>query len=292
MDTDDSHFLELKCNEDLTGNKLLNFITGDATRTITLSGSPTLDDWFDQAVKGASNVDFGTIDASGKVTIGAAIGTPSSMLDVRDDTSGQWIASFEQDHATGWGVLIEVDSDDAGDPAFQIANNAGRILNVSAAGNLKLDIGNIILDSATSTITGGAKLNIEAGATGVFSQTVRDDTTAEAENVHCRSATGQFQRVNSAKKYKDKIRDLELDSSLIYNLKPRSFNSLCENDKKDKRFIGFIADEIEKIYPEIICYDEHNKVESYDHRMLMALILAETQRHEARIRALEAQLNN
>jgi len=65
MDTDDSHFLSIECNEDLTGNKLLNLITGDATRTITFSGSPTLDNWFDQSVKQASSPIFVTVKLSG-----------------------------------------------------------------------------------------------------------------------------------------------------------------------------------------------------------------------------------
>lgn len=150
----------------------------------------------------------------------------------------------------------------------------------------------INLAGATSTITGGAALNIEAGGTGVRSQTVHGDTTLNASDLEIADFPSfVIRRSTSGRKYKDKIKNLELDPSLIYNLLPRSFNSKCKGDDKNKRYIGLLADEIEPFYPEIIKYNKDKEADNYDHRMLMTLILAETQRHEARIKALEVQLN-
>jgi len=61
-DTNASHYLILAPGSNLTANKTLTFTTGDSDRTITLSGNPTLADWFDQAVKAASAVTFATVD--------------------------------------------------------------------------------------------------------------------------------------------------------------------------------------------------------------------------------------
>lgn len=57
-DTDASHDLILKCGSNLLNERILQFITGDSGRSITLSGNPTLADWFDQAVKAASSPTF------------------------------------------------------------------------------------------------------------------------------------------------------------------------------------------------------------------------------------------
>jgi hypothetical protein len=57
-DTDASHHLLLDAGSNLTADRVLSFVTGDAARTITLSGNPTLADWFDQAVKAASSPTF------------------------------------------------------------------------------------------------------------------------------------------------------------------------------------------------------------------------------------------
>jgi len=57
-DTSVDHTLAIKPNENLTANKTLNIVTGDSDRTITLSGSPSMGDYFDQPVKQASTPTF------------------------------------------------------------------------------------------------------------------------------------------------------------------------------------------------------------------------------------------
>ena len=64
-DTDNSHNLILQSGENLSADRILSIILGDAARSITLSGNPTLGDWFDQAVKAASSPTFGNITDSG-----------------------------------------------------------------------------------------------------------------------------------------------------------------------------------------------------------------------------------
>ena len=65
-DTAANNYLEFKLAEDLSANKILNWIIGDTTRTITLSGNPTLADWFDQPVKQASSPTFNVISHTGQ----------------------------------------------------------------------------------------------------------------------------------------------------------------------------------------------------------------------------------
>jgi hypothetical protein len=57
--------LKLASSEVITANRTVGVVTGDAARTVTLSGNPTLADWFDQSVKVAANPTFATITASG-----------------------------------------------------------------------------------------------------------------------------------------------------------------------------------------------------------------------------------
>lgn len=58
FDTGDDHDLILASGENLTADHTLTFVLGDADRTVTLSGSPTMGDWFDQSVKAAASVVF------------------------------------------------------------------------------------------------------------------------------------------------------------------------------------------------------------------------------------------
>jgi hypothetical protein len=50
--------LTIKPNEKLTAGRTLNLITGDADRTITFRGNPTVSDWFDQSVKSGASPSF------------------------------------------------------------------------------------------------------------------------------------------------------------------------------------------------------------------------------------------
>jgi hypothetical protein len=67
-DTDASHQLNITPGSNLTANRTLTLTTGDADRTITLSGNPTLADWFDQAVKAASSPTFAGMTMNGSVS--------------------------------------------------------------------------------------------------------------------------------------------------------------------------------------------------------------------------------
>ncbi len=58
LDTGGDHDLIIKPGTDLGADRILTITTGDAARTITLSGNPTLGDWFDQSVKQASSPTF------------------------------------------------------------------------------------------------------------------------------------------------------------------------------------------------------------------------------------------
>ena len=50
LDSNASHDLIIKPGSDVTADRTLTITTGDSNRTLTLSGNPTIDDWFDQSV--------------------------------------------------------------------------------------------------------------------------------------------------------------------------------------------------------------------------------------------------
>jgi parallel beta-helix repeat protein len=91
-DTNDTHNLTIKPGSDLTADRILTLTTGDAARTVTLSGNPTLSDWFDQSVKAAASPTFaglngiGAIDATTEATIEAAIDTLANLTSIQGHT--------------------------------------------------------------------------------------------------------------------------------------------------------------------------------------------------------------
>jgi hypothetical protein len=64
-DTAGDHTLNILPAENYSANRILSLVIGDAARTITLSGNPTLADWFDQTVKTTASPVFVTVKLSG-----------------------------------------------------------------------------------------------------------------------------------------------------------------------------------------------------------------------------------
>lgn len=75
LDTGGDHDLIIKPGTNLGADRILTLTTGDAARTITLSGNPTLDDWFDQGVKQADSPTFVNITDAGTEATNMAAGT-------------------------------------------------------------------------------------------------------------------------------------------------------------------------------------------------------------------------
>jgi hypothetical protein len=80
-DTNASHLLTIAPGSDLTANRTLTLTTGDAARTLTLSGDPTLGDWFDQSVKTGASPNFVTVTAalSGNATTATTLATTRAI---------------------------------------------------------------------------------------------------------------------------------------------------------------------------------------------------------------------
>lgn len=64
LDTDASHDLIITVGSNLTADRTLTITTGDAGRTLTISGDATINDWFDQSVKAAASPSFADVTLS------------------------------------------------------------------------------------------------------------------------------------------------------------------------------------------------------------------------------------
>lgn len=96
LDTDASHVLSIVPGSNLTANRQFTLTTGDAARTLTLNGNPTLDDWFDQSVKAAATPTFAALTLSGltaNLTVGGA-----SMVQNSQSTAYTTVASDANKH--------------------------------------------------------------------------------------------------------------------------------------------------------------------------------------------------
>lgn len=106
----------------LTANRTLTFNVADSNRTITLSGNPTLNDWFDQSVKVSASPTFAAITSSGNVTVG----TGSLSIRGTIGLQGIVVTGTTQDfNYTGTGRFILNTPNGFGGDAFKIISGDG-----------------------------------------------------------------------------------------------------------------------------------------------------------------------
>jgi Chaperone of endosialidase len=159
--------------------------------------------------------------------------------------------------------------------------------------------------NAGSNIRGGSN-NIEIGnaGTGDDSNTIRIGTNGTqtatyiagisgtpmtggaAVNVVV-SSTGQLGVRPSSARYKRNIQPLRELSSGLWQLRPVTFR--YKQDPSGERQYGLIAEQVAKVYPELVVHGNRGEIETLQYDELIPLMLNEMQHQQAALTALKAQ---
>lgn len=177
FDTNASHDLIVAPGSDLTADHTLTLTTGDADRTITLSGNPTLNDWFDQSVKAASTPTFAGAALNGNITnTGGDLATTASpihtgyfnVVRIGADSftaDANYILHLNTSIAGGGARLEQTDAGAVG-PVITLHHNSASPANDDAIGTI-----NFNGEDASSNDT----------TYGIITTLIKD-TTADSEN--------------------------------------------------------------------------------------------------------------
>lgn len=136
-------------NSAITADRNFTITTGDAARTITLSGNPTLSDWFDQSVKSTASPAFADPTISGSITL------PNGGLHLLDTN-----ASHD--------LIISPGSDLTADRIFTVTTgDAARTLDISAASVTVSAFGATLVDDS-SKLVALTTLGVKRGTTAAY----------------------------------------------------------------------------------------------------------------------------
>ena len=184
------------------------------------------------------------------------------------------------------------------------SSGTGAFMNASTGnigGNAITAFSSILSYGSISTTSGAA---IEAAgyirANGAL-YAAGHTTTGSAANGYVNASTGLIARSTaSSQRYKHDIVNLtdvpELDPKALYELPVRAFrfnqDYLPEtDDRSDVLVPGFIAEEVDAIYPAAVDYS-NGQVETWNDRMLVPGLLSLIQDLNNRVKELEAKLSN
>lgn len=137
---------------------------------------------------------------------------------------------------------------------------------------------------------------VQAFNTDIKAPCIRDRSSTAAANVRCQDSTYYLATsATSSRRYKHDIADIskeELNPERLYNLPVRQFiYNLDYIEPDDQRYgetvCGFIAEEVEKIYPVACEYNANSTPENWDIRYIIPPMLALIQNQHKEIEQLK-----
>ena len=164
--------------------------------------------------------------------------------------------------AMGWQALY---NNTTGSSNIAIGANAGS--NIFLGNNI--DIGNTGVGDDFSTIRIGSSVHLATFIAGIDNVGVTGDPV-------CVSSDGQLGECSpSSERFKHDIQSMDKTSEAIFALRPVTFRYNAELDRKQAPQFGLVAEEVEKISPDLVRYDGNGKVNGVRYESINAMLLNE-----------------
>ena len=100
--------------------------------------------------------------------------------------------------------------------------------------------------------------------------------------------TGRLGVIASSARYKKDVKDMGKTSEGLMKLRPVTFR--YKDDERGTKQYGLVAEEVERVYPELVVYDANGKVESVRYSMLTSMLLNELQKQAAKALSQEREV--
>ena len=188
--------------------------------------------------------------------------------------------------------------------AFALAGNTTGELNVGlgfqagfnlTTGNNNVYIGNLGVAGESNTIRIGEPVAVTAAGpspaptlpahtatyiAGIYSTTVAKGLVVKVDS------TGHLGTVGSSERFKDAIKPMDKTSESILALKPVTFRYKHELDPEGVPQFGLIAEQVEKVNPDLVARDEQGKVYSVRYEAVNAMLLNEFLKEHRKVEQL------
>jgi hypothetical protein len=182
------------------------------------------------------------------------------------------------------------------------AQGANALLNNTTGGNniaLGLGVGQNLQTGNNNIYIGnpgsspGESNQIRIGTKGIHSTTyiagVRGATVAGGVGVIVGNA-GKLGTIVSSARFKDNIRPMDKESEAVLALKPVTFHYKRELDPEGISQFGLIAEEVEKVNPDLVARDEDGKPYTVRYEAVNAMLLNEFLKEHRKVEALQARM--
>jgi hypothetical protein len=169
-----------------------------------------------------------------------------------------------------------------GNDNIAIGYNAGQQI----SGNNEILIGNTAGNSGES-----GTIRIGAGQTNTFISGISGVTVSGGIPVYI-NGSGQLGTAPSSGRFKQNIRSMGDESDVLLSLRPVSFQYKSELDPKGIPQFGLIAEEVDKVAPELIAHDAGGQIYSVRYEQVNAMLLNEFLKQHKTVEDQRAQIQD
>ena len=172
-----------------------------------------------------------------------------------------------------------------------LLNNRGSS-NIAVGSNagLNLTTGNSNIDIGNQGVAGEAA-KIRIGTVGTQTKTfiagIHGTTASGGVAVFVNSA-GQLGTVTSSARFKDEIKPMDKASEAILALKPVTFRYKPEVDPDGAPQFGLVAEEVEKVNPDLVARDKEGKPYTVRYDQVNAMLFNEFLKEHRKVEKLES----
>jgi len=192
--------------------------------------------------------------------------TASGMRALHDNTTGN------SNTALGYQALQK----STGNSNIAIGTNAG--LNLKG-GSSNIYLGNAGVASESKTMRLGSN-QTRTFIAGIAGTRISGSTVVIKSN-------GQLGTIISSARYKKDIQDMGEQSRKVLELRPVSFH--YQQDPEGQQQYGLIAEEVDRVYPELVTHTAAGEAESIQYHALIPMLLNELQRQQRQLAELKVQ---
>jgi hypothetical protein len=130
----------------------------------------------------------------------------------------------------------------------------------------------------------GANVNDSCYIGSIFGQTSSDGTAVFI------NSNGKLGTTTSSRRFKEDIKAMDKASEALFSLKPVSFHYKKEIDPASTSQLGLVAEEVEKVNPDLVVRDKEGKPYSVRYDQVNAMLLNEFLKEHRKVEQLEKQV--
>ena len=181
--------------------------------------------------------------------------------------------------ANGYSALV---NNTTGNDNIALGNFAGSNL---TTGDNNIDIGNQGVAGEANTI----RIGTLGTQTATYLAGVMGRTSPRGTPVFI-NANGQLGTVTSSARFKDGIKPMERASEAIFALKPVIFHYKKEIDADRSPEFGLVAEDVDKVYPDLVVRDAGGKVYTVRYEAVNAMLLNEFLKEHRKVQAQDRKI--